>query len=52
MKKIIKITSTANGQKVITLPKYMVEEIGLDAEDTCQIENVKNSLVIKKNVKK
>ena len=48
MKKIIKIYKGSTNNKLITLPKAMLEETGLDKEVEVQIENKGNKIVISK----
>lgn len=48
MKKILKVYRGSTDNKLITLPKAMLEETGLDKEKEVQIENKGNKLIISK----
>ena len=48
MKKVVKVYVGSNKNKLITLPKAMLEETGLDKESEIQIENKGNKLIISK----
>lgn len=48
MKKIVKIYKGSVNNKLITLPKAMLEETGLDKETEVQVENKGNKIVISK----
>ena len=48
MKKVVKVYIGSNKNKLITLPKAMLEETNLDKESEVQIENKGNKLIISK----